>query len=81
MLSDPHFPGRREIYDLLIEIAGGYAPDEHRRTISTGESLPLRIACFRAVDAGTKTYDQDLMSSDVDIRNKAKYLLDLLKGE
>jgi len=72
--------GRDKIYDLLYEIANGYAPDDYLWRTPEGEGIPLRIACLEQVKKGTKVFERDLTDQDDQVKSKASELLELLRS-
>jgi len=70
--------GRELIYDLLFEIANGYAPANITCVTADGSIAPLKEACFNSVKSGISLYTHDLNDSDSSIRGKAHDLIELL---
>ncbi len=72
----PH--GRDRIYDLLIEIGGGFAPSTIMCQTREGDSIPLQDACAREIRKGFRVFLRDTGDQDVRIAAKAKELMELL---
>jgi hypothetical protein len=70
--------GRDRIYDLLLEIANGYAPANVRCLTSERDEVSLMAACTRELKKGLPTFDRDAADTDHVLGDKAKELIDLL---
>lgn len=68
------FIEKKYVYDLLYEIANGYAPDESLCVID-GQSVPLKTACRKAVSEGIDLYFSELKDNTSPNRDKALELL------
>lgn len=66
--------GRNYVYDLLYEIANGYAPDDSL-CVHNGQELPLTDACRKAVSDGIDLYFSELGDKSSAGREKALELL------
>lgn len=66
--------GRSYVYDLLFEIANGFAPEEISCDYD-GKTLTLTEACKRAVAGGKGLYLKEVSDSNSDFRENA---LDLI---
>jgi len=73
--------GRELAYDLLFEIANGYAPEDVTCEIGAGERVPLQVACHMALIAGQDVFEGDRHDPDPVIRSKASELLERLQGD
>lgn len=81
MLQDRVSYGRDLIYDLLYEIANGYAPaDIVCRTVD-GQILPLMDACNRELKRGMDVFLRDSADGDPTVRDKSRELLSLLNPD
>lgn len=79
MLRQRETPGRDLIYDVLWEVAHGYAPEEWTPVFKNGVRITLMQACREAVVAGLDVYHQDQNDSDEAVRTNVKALLELLR--
>jgi hypothetical protein len=70
--------GRDLIYDVLFEIANGYAPDVVQWRDPSGRDVPLRIACYSALSEGIEVFKRDANDSDPTVRRASTCLLDRL---
>jgi hypothetical protein len=77
-LDDKVAHGRDRIYDLLYEIASGYAPPEVLCHTLEGDTVPLNAACDREVRKGLPLFLRDAADTDAAISDRAKELSDLL---
>jgi len=73
----PH--GRALIYDLIFEIAHGYAPDSVLVNTFAGNEIPLKEACFQEVIKGIDIFRQDVNNPDSKVRKNVADLLELLE--
>ena len=78
MLADrvPH--GRERIYDLLYEIANGYAPATNLCRTRDDRLVPLREACAKELTSGVDVFNRDANDEDPRIGAKARDLMELL---
>jgi hypothetical protein len=70
--------GRDRIYDLLIEIARGFAPPTSLCLTKEGDSVPLQDACARELLKGFRVFVRDTADQDARIVDKARDLVQLL---
>ncbi len=66
---DAEPPAKVEIYDLLIELANGYAPDSEFVEIE-GKVVPVKDATVACLQQGMARYWRDLDKEPVDIRKR-----------
>jgi hypothetical protein len=78
MLVDRVAHGRERIYDLLYEIANGYAPPEIECQTFDGRAIPLKNACVEELKRGLSVFDRDTVDEDTLVKTKAKELVQLL---
>jgi hypothetical protein len=71
--------GRDLIYDLLFEIANGYAPDDYLWNTADGRKILLRVACLEEVKKGVEVFGRDLADPDESVRSQASELLELIQ--
>lgn len=79
MLSDRVTHGRERIYDLLYEIANGYAPPTTLCRTRDGRLLPLQHVCAEELKKGRTVFDRDAMDEDPRVGAKAMELVELLR--
>jgi hypothetical protein len=70
--------GRDRIYDLLFEIANGFAPLTMICHTSDEGNMPLKDACVREVKRGIDIFLADMNSPNPQVQKKAKELFELL---
>ncbi len=70
--------GREYVYDLLTEIANGYAP-ESEKCLYKGEEVPLAEGCKAVVADEIDLFVQEVENTDSDFRNNALELLIVLR--
>lgn len=63
--------GRDRVYDLLYEIANGYAPSTVLCQTSEGDEIPLQAACDRELMKGMHIFLRDAADANSVIREKA----------
>jgi hypothetical protein len=73
--------GRDRIYDLLYEIANGYAPPSVKLRTNEGDETTLKMACDREVRKGLNVFFRDTTDEDPRVCAKAKELVELLEGD
>ena len=78
MLADKVPHGRERIYDLLYEIANGYAPATSSCRTRDGKLVTLREACAEEPNDGLNIFRQDADDADPRITAKARELVALL---
>jgi hypothetical protein len=78
MLGDRVTHGRERIYDLLYEIANGYAPPTTLCRAKDGRLTPLRQACAEELNNGLPVFNRDTMDEDPRVAVKAGELVKLL---
>lgn len=70
--------GRDRVYDLLYEIANGYAPPDVVCLTNEGDEISLKDACLREVNKGRDVFVRDITGHNSQISEKAKELVELL---
>jgi hypothetical protein len=78
MLADSVPHGRERIYDLLYEIANGYAPMTTLCRTRDGRLVPLREACAKELASGVGVFNRDTNDEDPCIGAKARELVELI---
>jgi len=78
LLADKVEYGRDRMYDLLYEIANGYAPSDVKCRTNEGEEMTLKEACDRELKKGLSTFRNDALDHDNQISQKALELIELL---
>lgn len=78
LLDEKVAHGRDLIYDLVFEIANGYAPESVRCRTIEGDELSLKAACEREVRKGLPVFRRDLSDDDPRVKATSHDLLDLL---
>jgi hypothetical protein len=77
MLRNDASYGRDLIYELLYEIANGYAPGDYHVKLADGREMPLMKASRTFVESGLDVYAPDLVGSPSAVRRQ---LIDLLSS-
>lgn len=80
ILSSSDGYGRQRVYDLLYEIANGYA-DEGIMSEFDGEEVSLVSACRKVSLRGLNLYFEDLSDESSNVREKALELIVSLNDE
>ncbi|MEH6462178.1 hypothetical protein [Chitinimonas sp. JJ19] len=74
ILSAPEVPGKKQAYDLLIEVANGYAPPEIR-CLYNEKQYSLVDACQLAISDCFEIYLAEVRNTKSIYRNDALWLL------
>ena len=78
MLREKPAHGREEIYDLLYELANGYAPETIVCHRSDGHIVPLKQGCREEIKKGMSIFKSDMLLQSSRLSVKAKELVELL---
>ena len=72
--------GRDRIYDLLYEIANGFAPPTARCHTDEGEDIPLMDGVYRQLNIARGIFLRDASDADSEISTRAKELTELIES-
>lgn len=70
--------GKPEIYELLIQLACGWAGDGETIMTVEGDTVSLRAACRREIRKGVGTFELDQIESDGNVTGVAIELIEEL---